>query len=176
MPSKSFHVEIVRDCWDGGQSFVWKGRGGKVGWGCFLKAVFHWKSTEIHWSEGDEVLTIYVSWQSGIFLTCYSKCIYIPNHNTFNQQLTRIVSKYFICYHSYRKKPQLQKAQHPKQSTFRALLPLFAVVETCTTAESAIISLMKHWPLKQTPENNLTACGFTEMNQWDMKEKARDLH
>lgn len=32
---------------------------------------------------------------------------------------------------------------------------------------------MKCWPLKQTPKNNLTACGFTEMNQWDMKEGER---
>jgi len=64
------------------------------------------------------------------------KCIYTANHNTSNQQLTSKLS----FSNNYRwpfkppsiKKPQTQKVRHPKQSTFRVILPLFAVMETRT--------------------------------------------
>lgn len=102
---------------------------------CFLKGCYftQWKSTEIHWSESNEVL-IYIIWECGIFLPCYRKCSYTPNHNTFNQQLTVNYSCQIIYTWPFIslsiKKPQ--KVQHPKQSTSRAILPLFAVMETCT--------------------------------------------
>lgn len=41
---------------------------------------------------------------------------------------------------------------------------------------AAIISSINTGPSNRPQKNNLTACGFREVNQRDMKEKARDLH
>lgn len=63
----------------------------------------------------------------------YPKSLFIHQITTFNQQLTsklwfQIIYTWPFISHSITK-PQSQKVHHPKQSTFRAILPLFAVVE-----------------------------------------------
>lgn len=98
----------------------------KVGWGCFKGHI----SLKTHLSEGNEVLMIYINWKCDILLTCYSKCIYIPNHNAFNQQLTSIVVKYFPYDHSYSlpgkslsyKKQSIQNKAHSEQFCLCLLL------------------------------------------------------
>lgn len=138
--SKSFHVEIARSAIVGTEVRLLSGKVEKKKSGELLSLRPHFtqrKSTEVHWSEGNEVLMIYIIRKSGIFLSYYKKHIYITNQNTFKSTDQLISKLYFQIMHMWPfilpsiKKPQPPKVQHPKQSTFRAILPLFAAVETC---------------------------------------------
>lgn len=124
----------ICSCWDGGETLEWKGRGEGAGWGAFLKAVISLSKNPQKSTDLKAMKSWFIS--SGNVASSYPAIENVAIHQTttLNQQLTVNYSCQIIYTWPFIslsiKKPQ--KVQHPKQSTSRAILPLFAVMETCT--------------------------------------------